>query len=126
METKGSRGKQELCRKSRRKYQGHYKVWYQLEALLLDTVKSVLGQTSGKGAYNKNEAWWWNEEVQKAVKGKGLEFKQCQQSRCDEDKEELREAKKRAKTEVAKSKESGYKDLFDKLDSREGQTNRQQ
>ena len=95
--------------------------WNQLEALLLDTAKSVLGQTTGKGAYNEKEAWWWNEEVQKAVKEKRLKFKQYQQSRCDKDKEEFKEANKRAKREVAKAKERAYKDLYDKLDSIEGQ-----
>ena len=97
------------------------KEWNQLEALLLDTAKSVLGQTTGKGAYNEKEAWWWNEKVQKAVKEKRLKFKQYQQSRCDEDKDDFREANKRAKREVAKAKESAYKDLYDKLDSIDGQ-----
>ena len=97
------------------------KEWNQLEALLLDTAKSVLGQTTGKGAYNEKEAWWWNEEVQKAVKEKRLKFKQYQQSRCDEDKYDFREANKRAKREVAKAKESAYKDLYDRLDSIDGQ-----
>ena len=96
--------------------------WNQLEALLLDTAKSVLGQTTGKGAYNEKEALWWNEEVQKAVKEKRLKFKQYQQSRCDEDKEDFKEANKRAKREIAKAKERGYKDLYDKLDSIEEQT----
>ena len=63
------------------------KDWNQLEALLLDTAKSVLGQTTGKGAYNEKEAWWWNEEVQNAVKEKRLKFKKYQESRCDEDRE---------------------------------------
>ena len=99
----------------------YIKEWNQLEALLLDTAKSVLGQTTGKGAYNEKEAWWWNEEVQKAVKEKRLKFKQYQQSRCDEDKDDFREANKRAKREVAKAKESAYKDLYDKLDSIDGQ-----
>ena len=97
------------------------KEWNQLEALLLDTAKSVLGQTTGKGAYNEKEAWLWNEEVQKAVKEKRLKFKQYQQSRCDEDKDDFREANKRAKRGVAKAKESAYKDLYDKLDSIDGQ-----
>ena len=96
--------------------------WNQLEALLFDTAKSVLGQTTRKGAYNEKEAWWWNEEVQKAVKEKRLKFKQYQQSRCDEDKEDFKEANKRAKREVAKAKERAFKDLYDKLDSIEGQT----
>ncbi len=54
------------------------KVWDHLEALLLDTAKSVLEQTSGKCGYNEKEAWWWNEEVQKAVKEKRLKIKQYQ------------------------------------------------
>ena len=87
----------------------------------MDTAKRVLGHTTGKGAYNEKEAWWWNEEIQKAVKEKRLKFKQYQQSRCDEDKEEFKEANKRAKREVAKAKESAYKDLYDKLDSIEVQ-----
>ena len=46
--------------------------------------------------------------MQKAVKEKILKFKQYQQSRCDEDKEEFKEANKRAKREVAKANESAY------------------
>ena len=52
----------------------YVKEWNQLEALLLDTARSVLGQTTGKGAYNEKEACWWNEEVQKAVKEKRMKF----------------------------------------------------
>ena len=44
-------------------------------------------------------------------KKKELAFKQYHQSRCDEDKDEFREANKRAKREVAKANESAYKDL---------------
>ena len=50
--------------------------------------------------------------MQKAVKEKSLKFKQYQQSRCDEDKDDFREASKRAKKEVAKAKESAFKDLL--------------
>ena len=67
----------------------------QLETLLLDTAKSVLGQTTGKSVYNEQKAWWWNKEVLKAVKENRLEFRQYQQARCDEDKE-FGEANKRA------------------------------
>ena len=98
------------------------KEWNQLEALMLDTAKSVLGQTTGKGAYNETEAWWWYEEVQNAVKEQRLKFKQYQQSRCDEDKEVFGETNERAEREVAETKENAYKDLYDKLDSIEGQT----
>ena len=46
-----------------------------------------------------------------------MNFKQYQQFRCDEDKEEFREAKTRAKREVIKANEIAYKDHCDKLDS---------
>ena len=87
----------------------------------MDTAKNVLGETTGTGAYNEKEAWWWNEEVKNAVKEKRLTFKKYHESRCDEDKEVVREANKSAKRELAKAKESAYKDLYDKLDSIEGQ-----
>ena len=50
-----------------------------------------------------------------------MKFKHYQQSRCDEDKEEFREVNKRTKRKVAKAKETVYKDLYEKLDSIEGQ-----
>ena len=93
------------------------KEWNQLETLLLDTVKSVLGETTGKGAYNEKEAWWWNEDVQKAVKEKRLKLKKYQQSRCDVDKDVFRETNNRAKREAAKAKESVYRELYGQLDS---------
>ena len=59
--------------------------------------------------------------MQKVVKETRLKFKQYQQCRCDKDKEVFREANKRAKRQSAKAKKSAYKDLYDKLDSIEGQ-----
>ena len=32
-------------------------------------AKDILGETSG-GKYGERESWWWNDEVQKAVKEK--------------------------------------------------------
>ena len=93
------------------------KEWSQLETLLLDTARSVLGETTEKGAFNEKEAWWWNEDVEKAVKEKRLKFMKYQESKCDEDKEVFREANKSTKREAAKAKDSAYKDLYDKVDS---------
>ena len=56
--------------------------------------------------------------MKKTVKEKRLKFKHNQKSRCDEDKEEFREASKEGSS---KAKESAYKDLFDKLDLIGGQ-----
>ena len=43
------------------------------------------------------------------IKENRLNVKQHQESKCDEDKYEFREANRRAKREVAKSKVSAYK-----------------
>ena len=80
------------------------KDWNQLEALLLDSPKSALGETTGKGAYNEEEAWWWNEEVQNAVKET---LKKYQESRCDDEKEVFRETNKRAKSKEGSSQSKG-------------------
>ena len=73
------------------------KDWNQQETLLSNTAKSVLGETAGKGAYNKKETWWWNDDVQTAVKEKRLKFEKYQLSRCDKDKYVFREANREIK-----------------------------
>ena len=72
-----------------------------------------------KRSLHEKESWWWNEDVRKAVEENIPKFKKYQESICDEDKEVFRQTNKRAKREVAKAKESVYKDLYDKLDSME-------
>ena len=39
-----------------------------IETILISTAKEFFGETSGKGAYNEKESWWWNDEVQCTVK----------------------------------------------------------
>ena len=34
-----------------------------IETILISTAKEVFGETWGKGAYNENVSWWWNDEV---------------------------------------------------------------
>ncbi|KAG8234965.1 hypothetical protein J437_LFUL010309, partial [Ladona fulva] len=34
-----------------------------------DYLQEILGKTSGKGPPEEKETWWWNEEVQKEIKG---------------------------------------------------------
>ena len=43
-------------------------------------AKEILGETSG-GKYLERESWWWNDDVQKAVKEKRDSFKKWQSSR---------------------------------------------
>jgi hypothetical protein len=43
--------------------------WGETFPMVIDTAKEVLGE-SIPGKYLEKESWWWNEEVEKAVKEK--------------------------------------------------------
>ena len=64
----------------------------------------VLGKTSGKGPPGDKESWWWNEDIQKAIKKKAEARKNHERQRSDESKQAFREANKIAKREVGRSK----------------------
>ena len=82
--------------------------------------KEILGETYG-GKYVERESWWWNDDVQKAVKEKRYSFKKWQSSRTTEDLADYRENKTDAKKAVTTAKDAGYQELYTRLDSREGQ-----
>ena len=59
-------------------------------------AKEILGETYG-GKYVEKESWWWNYDIQKAVKEKRDSFKKCQSSRTTEDLADYRETKRMLK-----------------------------
>ena len=96
--------------------------WKDIETILISTAKEVFGETSGKGAYNEKESWWWNDEVQRTVINKKTAFKRYQQTKAEQDQRLYRKASKEAKKSVAIAKEHAFEELYDKLDSKEGPT----
>ena len=85
-----------------------------------DTARELLGAASGKRGREDRETWWWNEEVQQAVKEKKEAKKQWDAMRDDESKERYKKAKKKAKRTVAKVKNKVFQDLFQHLETKEG------
>ena len=69
-------------------------------------AKEILEETSG-GKYVERETWWWNDDVQKAVKEKRDSFKKWQSCRTTEDLADYRENKTNAKKAVTTAKEAG-------------------
>ena len=94
--------------------------WEDICYMINTNAKAILGETSG-GKYVERESWWWNYDVQKAVKEKRDSFKKWQISTTTEDLADYRENKTNAKKAVTTAKDTGYEELYTKLDSREGQ-----
>ena len=94
--------------------------WEEICNMINTSAKEILGETSG-GKYVERESWWWNGDVQKAVKEKRDSFKKWQSSRTTEDLADYRENRTNAKKAVTTAKDEGYEELYTKLDSREGQ-----
>ena len=83
--------------------------------------EEVFGKTSGKDPPQDKETWWWNNEVREKVKEK-KEAKKTYDRMGNEEKERAyREANKEAKRAVAQAKARAREDMYDKLETREGE-----
>ena len=68
----------------------------------------------------EKETWWWTDQIQDATTAKKKAFKKWQLSKEDEDKEVYKTRKKECKKTVAIAKDEAYAELYEKLDSPEG------
>ena len=66
--------------------------WYDLKSKLLDVASEVCGYTKGKPGHF--ETWWWNKDVDVAVRRKRELLRIWRQSRNEEDRKKYYEAKK--------------------------------
>ena len=75
------------------------------------------GVTTGGKSMQKRETWWWNTTVQEAIARKKSMFKKLQQSKAQEDHAAYKEAKRTEAVERA----GAAQELYEKLDTREGE-----
>ena len=94
--------------------------WSDITKDFEETAKKVLGVTRG-GMRHSRETWWWRDDVQESIKGKKDAKKRYDQSGNQVDREVYIQKRNEAKRTVARAKEEAYADLYDKLDSREGE-----
>ena len=98
--------------------------WWNINSqMILKIGEAVLGKTSGKGLPADKESWWWNEEIQGVIKKKTEARKNYERQRSEESKQAYKEAKKIAKREVARSKAVSRNELYENLETPEGQRN---
>ncbi|VDO72737.1 unnamed protein product [Heligmosomoides polygyrus] len=89
-----------------------------LRETILRCAKETLRETMG-GTRGDKSAWFWNEEVQAAVKRKKKAYKLWKKTRAPEHLTSYRKLKRLAKTTVAKAKNAEMDALYEKLDGPE-------
>ena len=94
--------------------------WTTTAKVVRDTARKVLGVSSKQRKEDK-ETWWWDEEVQESIRKKRLAKKRWDIQRDEESKQEYKDMRREAKKEVAKAKSKAYDELYEGLDTKEGE-----
>ena len=94
--------------------------WNRTMEIILRVAREILGESSGKIFENK-ETWWFDEEVKDATKRKKEAKKRWEETQMEEDRMAHKEANKLAKKIVAIAKDRAYDQLYQELDTKEGQ-----
>ena len=81
-------------------------------------LSETLGKISTTG---RREMWWWNQEVKKKLKDKRNAKKVWHTMRDDASKLAYKNARKQAKRGVAKARNMAYEELYEKLETKEGE-----
>jgi hypothetical protein len=87
-------------------------------------IRKIASEEFGLSQGNRREVkdtWWWNEDVQKAIKEKKDCYKRLHHDKCADNIEKYRIAKKSAKRVVSRAQGQAYDDLYQRLDSKEGE-----
>ena len=79
-----------------------------------------LGVSRGRRSEDK-DTWWWNDDVQKALKEKKDCFRRLYLDRSADNIEKYKMAKKAAKRAVGEARGRAYEDLYQRLGTKEGE-----
>ena len=95
--------------------------WHRIAELIRSIARRELGETLRKvSTAGKWEMWWWNQKVQK-LKDKKKAKKTWDTIKDDSSQLAYKTGRKQAKREVAKARSKGYKELYKKLETKDGQ-----
>ena len=87
---------------------------------LREAGHEVCGTSSGRRKEGK-ETWWWNPRTEKVVLEKKEALKKWKTSGTLEDREEYQRSNRNAKKVIAEEQRKAMKELYDKLDTKEGE-----
>ena len=93
-------------------------MWEKMTTNIQKVASEVCGVTKGSGDEAK-DTWWWNEEVQRAIKEKKECYRRLYHDRSVDNIEKYKVAKKIAKRAVSVAKGRAYEDLYQHLSTKE-------
>jgi hypothetical protein len=94
-------------------------MWIKMATCIRKVASEEFGVTKG-GKSEAKETWWWNENVQKAIKEKDC-FRRMHLDRSANNVERYKVAKKTAKWVVSEARGRMYNGLYQQLDMKEGE-----
>ncbi|KAJ7949585.1 Retrovirus-related Pol polyprotein LINE-1 [Quillaja saponaria] len=95
-------------------------IWDEMASRIRNTAREVLGESRGRGPPTK-ETWWWNEEVQQAIKVKKECYKRLHKCRNEDNYKYFRQARKDAKKAVREARGKACEGLYQKLETKDGE-----
>ena len=95
-------------------------IWVDMKAIVVPAAEEVCGRTSGREEQEK-ETWWWNQDVQTAVKEKGLARKNWEEDNNHQTREDYRRTKRVAKRMVAIAKGETKREWYEMMGTPEGE-----
>jgi hypothetical protein len=96
------------------------RMWEEMENCVRKEATEVFGVTRGNKREPK-DTWWWNEDVQKAIKDKKECYKCLHHHRSEDNIQKYKAAKKNAKKAVSEARGRAYEDLYQKRRTKEGE-----
>lgn len=95
-------------------------MWEEMATHIRKVATEVFGVTKGNKREPK-ETWWWNDDVQKAIKEKKECYKRLHHDRSADNIEKYKVAKKNAKRAMSEARGRAYEDLYQRLSTKEGE-----
>ena len=94
-------------------------VWMKMATCIRKVASEEFGVSRERRSEDK-DTWWWNDDVQKALKEKKDCFRRLYLDRSAENIEKYKMAKKAAKQAVGEARGRAYEDLYQRLGTKEG------
>jgi hypothetical protein len=95
-------------------------MWMKMSTCIRKVASEEFGVTKG-GKRETKEIWWWNENVQNAIKEKKECFSRMHLDRSVDNVERYKVAKKTAKRAVSEARGQMYDGLYQQLGTKEGE-----
>jgi hypothetical protein len=94
-------------------------MWLKMITCVRKVASKVFGVSRG-GKREAKDTWWWNDEVQRAIREKEC-FKHLHHDKSATNIEDYKIAKRVAKRAVSVAKDQAYDDLYQRLGTKKGE-----